>query len=124
MRFLYYLYFTNMQAEEKQAFYKMLGERIRGARITAGLKQDALAGQLNLSRVSIVNIEKGRQHPPLHLLWDMARLLDVELVKLIPEFESRSPTPEKWKKLIEKQPINDENTHKRLLEFIEGIKST
>jgi|SRR5579863_4780569 len=112
-----------MQTDEKLAFYKMLGERIRIARVTAGLKQDALAGQLKLSRVSIVNIEKGRQHPPLHLLWDIAHLLDINVITLLPDFESHSPTPEKWKKLIDKQPINDENSHKRLMDFIGGIKS-
>lgn len=37
-----------------------------------------------MSRVSIVNIEAGRQHPPVHVLWDIAQELDVELTFLLP----------------------------------------
>jgi transcriptional regulator with XRE-family HTH domain len=112
-----------MLPAEQSTFYKMLGERIREARVSAGLKQEALAGFLKLSRVSIVNIEKGRQHPPLHLLWDISKLLNIEVTKLLPNIEPQDETPEKWKKLIQKQPIKDEKTQKKLLGFIEEMKS-
>jgi len=39
---------------------------------------------LGMSRVSMVNIEAGRQHPPVHVLWDIAQELDVELASLLP----------------------------------------
>jgi len=113
----------SMLPDEQSTFYKMLGERIREARVSAGLKQEALAGFLKLSRVSIVNIEKGRQHPPLHLLWDISKLLNIEVTKLLPNIEPQDETPEKWKKLIQKQPIKDEKTQKKLLGFIEEMKS-
>ena len=112
-----------MLEAEKKLFYRMLGERIRDARIAAGLKQDALAGQLGKSRVSIVNIEKGRQHPPLDLIWDIASLLKVEIVAILPDLEPQSDMPEKWKRLIEKQTINDEKSQEKLLGFIEKMKS-
>lgn len=69
-----------------EALYKLIGERIRAARERAApkLSQDKLAKQLGISRASIVNIESGRQHAPLHLLWKIACLLDTELSMIIP----------------------------------------
>jgi transcriptional regulator with XRE-family HTH domain len=49
------------------------------------LSQDKLAKRLGISRASIVNIEAGRQHAPLNLLWKIAQLLNVELTMLIPQ---------------------------------------
>jgi transcriptional regulator with XRE-family HTH domain len=112
-----------MTPHEILIFYKMLGERIREARINAGLKQEAFAGFLHLSRVSIVNIEKGRQHPPIHLLWDISKLLNIEVFDLLPKIELQDETPEKWKKLVQKQPINDKKTQEKLLGFIGEMKS-
>jgi DNA-binding XRE family transcriptional regulator len=111
-----------MLQNEQATFYKMLGDRIREARINARLTQETFAGFLNLSRVSIVNIEKGRQHPPIHLLWDISKLLNIDIVNLLPNIELQDETPEKWKKLIQKQPIDDLETQKKLLGFIEEMK--
>lgn len=43
------------------AFNKKIGARIRRARVEARLTQEELAEHIGLTRVSIVNIEKGRQ---------------------------------------------------------------
>ena len=69
------------------ALYKVLGERIRAARERSSgrLSQASLAKQLGVSRASIVNIEAGRQHAPLGLLWEIAHALDTELALLIPQ---------------------------------------
>lgn len=73
--------------QRSDALYKLLGERIRAARErNAGrLSQANLAKQLGVSRASIVNIEAGRQHAPLGLLWEIAQALDTELALLIPQ---------------------------------------
>lgn len=39
---------------------------------------------LNISRTSVVNIEAGRQHAPLHLLWQIAEILGIDVLMLIP----------------------------------------
>ena len=46
---------------ERDEFYAEVGRRVRMAREAAGLTQDALADQVELSRTSVTNIEKGRQ---------------------------------------------------------------
>lgn len=65
--------------------YKELGRRLRDARKTAELTQEALAEQVGLSRTSITNIEKGRQHIPFHLLFSLASAVGVDPVNLLPE---------------------------------------
>ena len=66
--------------------YRELGRKIRQARERQGqkLSQGALAQRLGISRASMVNIEAGRQHAPLHLLWQIAELLGSDLTLLIP----------------------------------------
>jgi transcriptional regulator with XRE-family HTH domain len=72
-----------------EELYRELGRRIRQARErnSEGLSQDALAKQLGISRASVVNIEAGRQRAPLHLLWQIAQLLETDLTSLIPRNE-------------------------------------
>lgn len=88
--------------KEKLRFYSAIGENIRKARENAGLKQAAFAIMLGLSRASIVNIEKGRQHPPLHLLWDITKKLKVNLLDLLANIEAKKRSQSEIK-LIEKQ---------------------
>jgi transcriptional regulator with XRE-family HTH domain len=52
-------------AELRRLEFQMLyGERVREARTAAGVKQDALADRLGLTRSSVANIEAGRQGNP------------------------------------------------------------
>src|ERR1700744_2578665 len=69
--------------------YRELGRKIRQARERQGqkLSQEALAQRLGISRTSMVNIEAGRQHTPLHVLWQIAELLETKLTLLIPSPE-------------------------------------
>lgn len=64
--------------------YQFVGDLIRQKREQAGLNQTTLAKRISISRVSIVNIEHGRQRPPLHVLWRIAEALKVQLRDLIP----------------------------------------
>ena len=66
------------------SLYKELGRRVANARNGAKLKQAELAEQVGLTRVSIANIESGRQRPPLHLLWQIAAVVKEDLFKIIP----------------------------------------
>lgn len=65
-------------------FYQQLGEKLKKARIDANKSQEALAQTLGLSRVTVVNIEKGRQKILVHNLVDAANFLEVKLSDLIP----------------------------------------
>jgi DNA-binding XRE family transcriptional regulator len=66
--------------------YAELGRKIREAREREQprLSQDKLAKRLKISRASMVNIEAGRQHAPLHVLWQIAEELHSDLALLIP----------------------------------------
>jgi len=67
-----------------EPLYRELGRRIRDARRGAELTQEALAGRLGLSRTSITNIERGIQHIPVHVLFDLGRALGVTVMELLP----------------------------------------
>jgi transcriptional regulator with XRE-family HTH domain len=78
------LHITFSMQPSDDALYELLGDRVKNARVAAKLSQGQLAKKLGLHRVSVVNIEKGRQRPPLHVLSHFARELNVELIQLIP----------------------------------------
>jgi transcriptional regulator with XRE-family HTH domain len=112
-----------MTESEQENFYKLLGERIKDARTKTGLKQEAFASYLNLSRASIVNIEKGRQHPPIHVLFVIAKVLNIDVGELLPVFSaSDEKLNDKLNKLITNQTKGDKDTEEKLRSFIEGIQ--
>ena len=71
---------------DETALYELIGRKIREKRIAKeiGLSQDKLAEQLSMSRASIVNIEAGRQRPPIHILWRIAEILKTEISDMMP----------------------------------------
>ena len=85
-----------MDSPETDALYAAVGDRIRTARERQPTKmsQAALAGRPGVSRASVVNIEAGRQHAPLSLLWQIAKQLDTELTTLIPSTQDLAPPPQ------------------------------
>ena len=115
-----------MDNADEEALYRAVGERIRTARERqpTRLSQAALAKKLEISRASIVNIEAGRQHAPLHLLWRIARHLDVELLSLIPSTADLVVAPsaaildEEMREELKKYPNGDAATESALSSFI------
>ena len=59
--------------------YRQFGQTLQKAREAASLGQRELGKLVGLSRASISNIEGGRQRVPLHLAFDLAAALRVEL---------------------------------------------
>lgn len=51
------------------------------------MSQKMVADRVDLGRTSITNIEAGRQHFPLHLLWDLASAVGVQPEELLPRRE-------------------------------------
>ena len=66
--------------------YRELGQRIRDARLHAGLTQSSLALSAGLSRTSITNIEMGNQQPTIHALWRIADAVSTSPCDLLPEW--------------------------------------
>ena len=71
--------------------YPRIGHRIRELRESHGFTQSQLAGQVDLTRTSIVNIEQGRQKVMIHTLYQLAAVFNVQVAELLPAFDESSP---------------------------------
>jgi transcriptional regulator with XRE-family HTH domain len=73
-----------MNKEEEMALFQLIGKKLKNSRVVAKLNQTELASRVGLSRTSLVNIEQGKQHPSLVVLWEITKALDIELTYIIP----------------------------------------
>lgn len=116
---------------DNELLYRAVGARIRSTReqMVPKMSQTRLATKLGINRVSVVNIEAGRQRAPLHLLWRIAELLGTELVLLLPRQDDDLPgaAPVKLDSdtvaRIEAAANGDPDTRRRLADFIGKVKS-
>lgn len=121
-----------MKDGDADGLYREIGRKIREARerVTPKLSQDKLAKRLGMSRASMVNIEAGRQHPPLHVLWQIAEILGVDPFLLIPrrdELSGSNPTTQLDKatlKEIRRAAKGDPETQKALANFVSKLKTS
>lgn len=74
-----------MNTIREKRLYELIGDNIKKLRIEKGLNQTSLASKINLSRTSVVNIEQGRQHPSIYLLFQIANCLQTDIIKLLPQ---------------------------------------
>jgi transcriptional regulator with XRE-family HTH domain len=77
--------------------YKHIGAVIKARRKTLGLKQEALAKLLGISRGSLANVETGRQNVLVHQLYRLATALELSPFDLLPQRmadNARSDSPE------------------------------
>lgn len=72
-----------VELNEKRLYWE-LGYRIRIARDASGLSQMELATKAGLSRVSITNLELGRQRSPLTIVYRIAQALGIKPARLLP----------------------------------------
>ncbi|MBZ9731185.1 helix-turn-helix domain-containing protein [Salegentibacter sp. JZCK2] len=111
-----------MTENNKVTFYKELGSAISNARKLRKLSQEFLAEKVGMSRASIVNIEKGRQFPPIHLVWQIAEILGINFSELIPnkDFASSDLNPSISKIISkkEKQGLLNNNSSAYLKSFL------
>lgn len=70
--------------EETDRFYVDFGRRVRAARASGELTQQALADALGLTRSSVANIEAGRQRALLHITAAIASATGVAASELLP----------------------------------------
>ena len=116
-----------MTVAEQSNLYRLIGVKIRRLRLDASFSQEELGAEVNLSRSSVVNIEKGRQHPPLHVIWNFADALDVDPADLIPaRHEIRSPTNinrELEREVSSALEDGDEEAVRQIAEFIQASRS-
>jgi transcriptional regulator with XRE-family HTH domain len=75
---------STIRSMKPEPIYKQIGGIVRALRRRADKPQDALAGQLGISRATLANIETGRQRILVHQLYAIARALNVKLTDLLP----------------------------------------
>lgn len=73
-----------LDREQQTEFYERIGAKIKDSRKLKNMNQDVLADTLGISRVSLINIEAGKQRVPLHVLVDICECLNINLNDLIP----------------------------------------
>lgn len=73
-----------MSLPEVDMFYRELGELIKRERLLKKVSQDSLADYLELTRLSVINLEKGRHRPSIYQIALIAQFLGIEYSKLVP----------------------------------------
>ena len=76
---------------DSSLLYKIIGQRVRLARLNIHLTQATLAKIISLSRTSITNIEKGRQKMLVDTLCNLASALGIPAGELLPENIATGP---------------------------------
>lgn len=69
--------FVNDRTRDK--FYADFGKRVHDLRVQQGLTQDALAEMAGISRTYLAQIEAGKRRMALHVAWNVAQVLEIEI---------------------------------------------
>ncbi|WP_313004212.1 helix-turn-helix domain-containing protein [Chryseobacterium gleum] len=116
-----------MNTISKEKFYTTIGSSIVTKRKELGLTQTELANKTGMSRTSIVNIEKGKQYPPVHLLWMISCALEATPADFFPEnnsgiyvIEEDIPLKNVILKKAKKEDITEESISK-IKSFVLGM---
>ena len=70
--------------EEEVTYHKYIALKIQTLRKQKEYTQESFADKLGVSRVSIVNIEKGRQQVTMKMLYLICNALDVSSQQILP----------------------------------------
>lgn len=114
-------------ANFNEVLYKSLGEKIRNRRNEIGLSQTQLSDQIDkLGRTSVSNIEKGKQQSPLHVIYEICAVLDIDIHLILPTYSViKQKTQEENKNTIEeflRQADYDDATKDLLKDILKDSK--
>ena len=73
-----------MTKNEEELFYFDMGRKLKLARKQSKFTQGSLASTLGVSRTSVTNIEAGNQKIPLHLLYDLGAIYNIDPREFLP----------------------------------------
>ena len=92
------------------SFYKEIGQRIKSERIKRDISQERLGSHLDLTRASVINLEKGRHRPSLYHVIQIASFFEIDYTALVPYKISKSKRRRNdlSKKLTEDNFVADE----------------
>ena len=97
--------------------YKLIGERIKRARKSIGITQEALAERLNVSIGYVSQVERGITKISLDLLGAISTILNCDIATLVSE-SSLNSTDYMESELIDKIRKLDSKKRKFILEII------
>jgi transcriptional regulator with XRE-family HTH domain len=102
---------------DEDKLYRTVGERLRRIRLGLEVTQAGLAEAAGVMRTSVVNLEAGRQRPPLHVLYRLCGALGVEVNDVLPSGEEVAAEGEA---LVEVEGVEGPLTP-RLAEFLKSV---
>ena len=109
-----------MMSINEQKLYTYVGEALRNARVAASLTQSQVAEATGLLRTSVTNIEAGRQKAPVHVLFRLCDVLQIEVANLLPSLADVSEEePERQLATQHLQQI-----HPRTAAFVDRFESS
>ncbi|WP_207511079.1 helix-turn-helix transcriptional regulator [Longitalea luteola] len=108
--------------DQIRLIYNALGLRIKEEREKANYKQTTFASLLQISRASLVNIEKGRQRAPIHVVYEISRLLKLPITDLLPDLNKIMDTEvnKSIQQKIEKKSAGNQDLQQKLMEFVKS----
>lgn len=106
-----------------EKLHRALGAQIRSFREQCGDSQGDLADALDLTRTSVVNIEAGRQRPPLLTLYRIAKRYRVDVAALLPALSDVDESHIE-ERLIEEAVGSEGPSRDAIASFVREVKST
>ncbi|WP_430933275.1 helix-turn-helix transcriptional regulator [Saccharicrinis sp. 156] len=97
-----------MTEQELEIFYSQISTKIIETRKKLNLTQQVFADELNISRASIVNIEKKRQRPTIHLLYKISILAELDMNYFFKSFQKDIITNTKFSEKIDKRKLKED----------------
>lgn len=76
------------EKEAQHEFYIRIGEKLRIKRTFLNLTQEDVSWLTNVSRVSINNIESGKQRSPLHFIISLCTILEIKIGDIVPDYSA------------------------------------
>ncbi len=110
INYFYYICRRNrdMTEQELEIFYSQISTKIIETRKKLNLTQQVFADELNISRASIVNIEKKRQRPTIHLLYKISILAELDMNYFFKSFQKDIITNTKFSEKIDKRKLKED----------------
>jgi len=110
-------------------FYIEIGLLIKGERQKKGINQELLGSRLNLSRASIINLEKGRHRPSIYQLLIIAEVLNIDYLSLLPSSTFQTKKDKKatftnFDNAVTDQDLTKKSTKVPLQKFLTDIKKS
>jgi transcriptional regulator with XRE-family HTH domain len=111
-----------------EKFYDELGGLIKTERLKRKITQDDLAYQLDLTRASVINLEKGRHRPSIYQIIVIAKYFDMDYTKLIPvsldipNEKTKEIGPADLSKMVSDQGEVDSSTRETIMDFLSSVR--